>query len=662
MSKHPQKMPTHYGKKGKTAQQHSATKATNSQTSEQVIHQIYDLTLTFQAPLLSQSAETLGLGIDSMMQRYQGQYALNGSLVKGNLRHALEQLALLLQDANKEQHLNRDITRWFGYKPPEDKAPEDDAPQWESDARGKVYFDTFWLYQTPAPKTPEMDQAKKLRNRIKVTDKGTVEDGALMSVEDCFAFDSKPAFVGKLRASFTNKDEQQRFESALGKALELIPAMGSLKGIGFGRLIARQLSTPKLASTMSPLKLQSRTYLRLTFKQPFCVGSTSPSDNRIQSENLISGAILKGSLAQQYARTLAEANLDKMSLSKRLNNKYQFDKLIFSHALPVAKGSTQHPLPIPLSLVSDGKGLFDASGYTLEQLIEALGDKTASFQLDWKAKEWKAAARLCQLPPMPKHLTLVRTAIIAERNTAKKGQLFSMECVNPQDTEWLCHLDLSQTDEHKYGGKDLLKNLAQLLNQGIDGIGKTKAYAQIESIQEPIQPYTTILTKHFDSPFTVKLMLVTSARILPRQLEYLLKNSPLDQQSDQLLAPLYQDYWQTQSQQGLSLVRYFARQKRYGGEYAKRHYQQQTNYAPEWMTEAGSVFVLQVNNERGLNYLKQWEQLGLPAAPEADGSPATWETTMFIPENGYGEIAINGDILDQYISPDTAYPLEELKP
>ena len=59
MSKHPQKMPTHYGKKGKTAQQHSATKATNSQTSEQVIHQIYDLTLTFQAPLLSQSAETL---------------------------------------------------------------------------------------------------------------------------------------------------------------------------------------------------------------------------------------------------------------------------------------------------------------------------------------------------------------------------------------------------------------------------------------------------------------------------------------------------------------------------------------------------------------------------------------------------------------------------
>ncbi len=651
MSKHPQKMPTHYGKKGKTAQQHSATKATNSQTSEQVIHQIYDLTLTFQAPLLSQSAETLGLGIDSMMQRYQGQYALNGSLVKGNIRHALEQLDLLL-DAT----LNTAITRWLGHKPKEGVAPEDDAAQWDGEARGKVYFDTFWLYQ-PDSKTPKTDQTKKLRNRIKVTDKGTVEDGALMSVEDCFVLDSKPSFTGQLRASFLDAREQEQFEYALDKALQLIPAMGSLKGIGFGRLTESNLDPSLTASTTSALKLKSRTYLRLRFKQPFCVGSTtSPSDNRIQSENFISGAILKGALAQQYARTVAKPNID---LSRRINDKYQFDKLLFSHALPVTKGSTKRPLPIPLSLVSDGEGLFDASGYTLEQLIEALGDKTASFQPDWKDKEWQAAIRLCKPSHSPQHLTLVRTAIDAERNTAKESQLFSMECVDPQDTEWLCHINISQVTESRR--PSVLKDLAQLLGQGIAGIGKTKAYAHLETIESPIS-YSSPLPDKFTTPIIVKVMLVTQARLLPRQLERLLKNSPSDLQSDQVLEPLYQNYWQQHSERGLSLVRYFARQKRYGGEYAKRHYQQQTNYAPEWMTEAGSVFVLQIENEKGLNYLKQWQQVGLPAAPETDGSPATWQTTAFIPENGYGEIVINEDMLARHTSPATAYPIQEVKP
>lgn len=350
MSKHPQKP---YGKKGSPNANHAAS------ASDRVVHQIYQLALTFQAPLLSQQAGTMGLGIDSMMQRYQNQYALNGSLVKGNLRHALDQLALFLA-SEEQQALNKLITRWFGYKPAEGKAPEEDHPQWDGDAaRAKVYFDTFWRYQGQAPTEPN-----PLRHRIKINDQGTVEDGALMSLEDCFELDTKPTFAGELRASFSTPHEQQQFEQAIRKALQLIPAMGGLKGIGFGRLREALLEPKALAANL--LKLKDRTYVQLRLAQPFCVGSTSPSDNRIQSENFISGAVLKGAIAQQYARTLAEPDLDKNSLSRRLNNKYQFDKLIVSHALPVAHDSTRRPLPIPLSLVSDGECLFDASGYTLE--------------------------------------------------------------------------------------------------------------------------------------------------------------------------------------------------------------------------------------------------------------------------------------------------------
>ena len=97
------------------------------------------------------------------------------------------------------------------------------------------------------------------------------------------------------------------------------------------------------------------------------------------------------------------------------------DQLIFSHALPVAKNKTQRPLPIPFSLVSNGEVLFDASRYTLEQLIAVLGDKTASFQLDWKSDEWSAAPNLCKQPSPPTHLTLGHTAINAECTTAEES-------------------------------------------------------------------------------------------------------------------------------------------------------------------------------------------------------------------------------------------------
>ena len=126
-----------------------------------------------------------------------------------------------------------------------------------------------------------------------------------------------------------------------------------------------------------------------------------------------------------------------------------------------------------------------------------------------------------------------------------------------------------------------------------------------------------------------------------------------------MLHDLYSDYWQQHSDNGLSLVRYFAQQKRYGGEYAKRHYQQAQPYAPEWLTEAGSVFVLRVANEYGLRCLKAWQQQGLPAASDSDGQSPTWKTTAYLPENGYGEICMNWSILDEYHSPDTAYPVEE---
>ena len=230
-----------------------------------------------------------------------------------------------------------------------------------------------------------------------------------------------------------------------------------------------------------------------------------------------------------------------------------------------------------------------------------------------------------------------------------------MVCVDPVATDWIFHLDLSHTDANKR--TSILKDSAQLLEKGIEGIGKTKAYASLEVIQEPNTIFSKVLPTTFDASFTVNVLLVTQARMLPHQLERLLKGKPAGQQSDSTLGLLYQNYWQNQSNNGLSVVRYFARQQRYGSEYAKRHYQGSSTYAPEWITEAGSIFVLNVENQQGLDCLKSWERVGLPAALNADGTAATWQTTAFIPENGYGEICINWNMLAQYHSPQTGYVL-----
>jgi len=621
------------------------------------LYQVYELVLSFQAPLLTQQSGTLGVGIDSMMQRYQGKPVLNGSLVKGNLRHALSQLALLLPPPKKGD-LAKNIERWLGHKPLQG---EESERQWQGDlARGQVCFDTFWCYQGKTP----VEQAP-LRNRIKINAQGTVEEGALMSLEDCFPLDSVPRFVGKLRASFKDQVEQQAFERSLEKALQLIPALGSLKGIGFGRLLTASLVPQQEQALLGTLaKTTTRFGLRMRFEQPFCVGRPRTNDsNRIESDNFISGAIIKGTLAQQYARGFAEPDLSLADLSRRLRNKYQFDAIIISHALPCVPAAEQwwRSLPVPLSLVSNGEVLFDASAYTLDALIRVLGEAPASFQPDWKGKEWAAAATLCQQAPEPQRLTLVRTEINPVRNSAEESRLFSMECIDPSDSEWLSVIDLSQTDAAKRPA--LLRDLTQLFAQGLTGVGKTKAQATLEFVPaEAMVPACGSLPETFSQAFEVKLMLVTEARLLPQQLERLFERYPPNQQSDGFLQGLYQDYWRSQSEQGLSLVRYFAQQQRYGGEYARRHYQQQSAqppqpYAPEWITQAGSVFLLRVENQQGLDCLKRWQQLGLPAVSEADGSAATWKSTAFVPENGYGEICINWPLLDKHHSPATGYPL-----
>jgi len=103
----------------------------------------------------------------------------------------------------------------------------------------------------------------------------------------------------------------------------------------------------------------------------------------------------------------------------------------------------------------------------------------------------------------------------------------------------------------------------------------------------------------------------------------------------------------------LELVDYFAHQNFQGGYLYHRYFgasereQNPDHYYPYYLTGAGSVFRLRVADENAARLcLQRWEHIGLdlPAwVLQVYGQYGRdlWQNCPFVPENGYGEIAVN---------------------
>jgi hypothetical protein len=123
------------------------------------------------------------------------------------------------------------------------------------------------------------------------------------------------------------------------------------------------------------------------------------------------------------------------------------------------------------------------------------------------------------------------------------------------------------------------------------------------------------------------------------------------------LNALYGDYWRLLSDDGsgpaLVLKDFYAYQNFAGGYRYHRYLgaaerrSAPNRYRPFYLTGAGSVFKLEVTDaNRAWQILDQWTQQGLDlpawAVTEYGRSGfALWQTCPYLPENGYGEIAVN---------------------
>lgn len=580
----------------------------------------YRLRLVFAGPLLSRAVGTLGFGVDAAMQRYRGRPVIAGSLVRGNLRHALEHFAEVLGGHEEGADLIERSDRWFGIKSREGFEP----------ARGEVEFHLFWRLVDDACAPIWASH----RHRITIDPQtGRTKSRHLQIIEDRFGAGASPTFEGDIQAQFQDALDAEAFERWLNKALDYIAGMGALKGGGFGRLDGAELIVQERVWSLSNRRRNDpggdRLGIVLHLDRPFCIARPrTPDSNIIEGEDHIPGSVIKAVIARALGND-----------SPRLQELYDFDRLIVTHALPAASGRPERGVPLPLSLASFGGEIHDLASEGQPVLMkwempqEQARYVAPAFRPDWKGRDWDAAvARFGAAPTRPARWLHVRTAIDRSRDIAAQSQLFSQDCVDPCGTIWCADIELGLIEASQ---RDRVReNLIRLFQQALTGIGKTKARARVEVCFQPFDGGGRPEPRA-DGRFIV--LLRSPARLLPSRLDFTGINT------DEFLATLYRQYWSYASKGTLRLEHYFATERRVGGEFHWRHYRggRHVPYEPEWLTEPGSVFVVSGTNdpEAAADVLGDWARFGLPPAP--DRADDDWRTDPYRRENGFGEIMVN---------------------
>ncbi|GAB6041491.1 RAMP superfamily CRISPR-associated protein [Endothiovibrio diazotrophicus] len=569
--------------------------------------------IMLEAPILSQGVGSRRFGIDTAMQRdTRCRPALPGPLVRGNLREALESFAGI--DGAPDQTT---IDDWFGPPPPKSGRNDGDFEP----RRARLNFSPWW-----SDTRWEESTAGSARHRISIDPvSGTVARGALQVIESPYPAGARPRFSGTVHLRSADPKEAREVAKWLQRGLAYTAAFGALKGIGFGRVLEVEVGEPQAAVT-SPLEWpgaeEETVGLRMSLDRPFCIARPAVGENnRFDSETFIPGGAIIGSIANRCA-----ANPGRWpAIERHLSN------LQCHHALAVERGAKRRPLSPPLTVATvDGK-LYDVATCSGSGLI---GGKAPAFSPDWKDAEWETATTFCGAVDPPRRLD-VRTAIDRESGTAAEQRLFSMESVIPDHHHWLSRLDLGRVpDEERAAVRDALQ---ELLADGLEGIGKTKAHAAVTLEPSPALHLDEYPPLH-DGLAVVTLL--TPARLLPSDLSLPASNG------GEALEAAYRESWERLSEGSLELKRFFARQRLQGGRYwwgrfGRRRHDPAAPYVPDILTAEGAVFVLAPvagREEAAEKHLRQWRRFGLP---QLEMQLEDWQCNPAIATNGYGEIAVN---------------------
>ncbi len=586
----------------------------------------FEISLELLAPFLFKSGAALPLGLDAAtLTNNEGAAVIPGSHLRGHLSHAWREFAALggLKQAFIDEWLGSESIKNTSDEPKRGRLDFDGswraAPQNGMGTLGKG----LWLSM---PTVRAMQSADvPIRFRVKIDDdSGVADPGALQLIGQTHVAGSKVKFVGHIFAGSMKKSEEIELQRWIERALQWIPALGALKGIGFGQLDSFSVKASPIATQSLSLEANDtsvRRNLSFTLDRPFCFGSRKIADNRFESMAFVPGGALRGALFGWCQR-------EKLVNGALANDACEI--LNAAHSIQIrhgwaCKSGIRIPAVIPQSAVAIGDDLFvDASEPCNSQPFLVASETGLStipaFPSDWKAQT-ECFNKLHEFL-VPVGLVEVRTAIDPKTGSALENNLFSLDCRAPADENGAYPF---RSEIVLLGGNNqvLLSCLSRVLPLALNHLGKTEARAEQLSWAPNAQST--------DFPKGDRLVLTLLSDALLSQLPQV--------QSGRAHATLpdYQSHFEQLSGGALELIDLYADQRLVGGYYfKKRYWSQEPHYCARVLTLAGSVFVFQIRDrEKAAQFVNEWLQSGLPSA---DGDH--YENNPYLPANGYGEIRI----------------------
>lgn len=582
--------------------------------------QVFEIAFTVTGPLLTRSQDAMALGLDAHGLTREGVVVVPGSHLRGHLRQALAGCLDLLGDAHGPLRDEVDaLCRLLGSKSRNGDEPE----------RAALRFPDVFIGAGKG--------SARTLNRIRIDEQsGRVDPGALLLMQSPLAPGETMRFSGRLKLDAASPGiTPERIRHWLHRALSLVPAVGSEKAIGFGRISEVEIKVSHKPETSDHISLPDgqRIGLRLTLDRPFCFADPiGRSDNRFVSLPYIPGAALLGALFA-YARAHRQDDAHCQHILAQAEN------IRFSHAHPVpaAQPSAMPIGPIPRSWVIAKNVLYDLADGGADAPING---EAPAFSVDWKsAQSGKVETYLARQASVsgacatPGRTLRVRTKIEHSRNSAEDGKLFATECIDPHGFEYHTDLHLDAAGEPKAA---LRAALAEVLPRALHGLGKTKA--EVSRVR-PVA--ATALPDRSDLKTGQHLVLtLRSDAAIPLDTGQLPATGAAEQ-----LKTAYQAAFDGLFGEGVvRLIDYFASQRLAGGNYLYQRFRKPAGlpYQPIVLTEAGSVFVFRIEKTEGLvETLHRWCQTGLPVgeAVAVEGMPS-WQLNPYRPQNGHGEVRL----------------------
>ena len=548
----------------------------------------FRVTVTLESPFLQTGLANGAYGYDEVpLLGPAGDLIVSGDQIEGFLRQVLEGAGLAEPDR----------LAWFGAAG--EQIEDANAPLAAMRARLKI-FDLSGECPDPEPRRAQ---------RIAIDgDTGAVKPGAWQVIALPAAPGRPVNFSGCGRLFAEDRREGEDFIALANAAFQMVPSLGAIKSSGFGRVLAADFDcldegrplAPRLATGAELDAIE----IRLTSAQPLLVNTDLRSGNLLDGSEVIPGATIKGAIAHMLEMGDALARHDVL-----------LSTVTVRQAVPSLAGA--RPRHAPLSLAFDSARLIDV-------LVTEPSD-VPRFAVDWKRHHRESVASAFYAPGNLERHVRTRSAMGPD-NTPLENMLFSTRAVAPEGVEWHSAFILPDGSDRELRAQ--LGGLVEFLEGngfGIAAIGKSAAEAKVER-----GPQDRWLQ-------SVELEADGIARVTLQSPAWLLAHDDLfdGAGSRQDLRQAYQRYF-TRVANGCELINFIAAQSWAGGAQAvgRRSQLGQGAYYPYLLTQPGSVFRL-----HGLSpeTCEAWMRTGLPVADER----RTWRDCLFVPENGFGEVAVD---------------------